>query len=301
MKNPFRGSIAALPTPFLDEDERPLDREAFKHLIELQIDGGGDGLVIAGTTGEAATLRRVERVALVRMAVETAAGRFPVLAGVGTNDTAASVELARDAAGAGANGLLAVAPYYNRPSQRGLVAHFGALAAATELPLVLYDIPQRTGISIEPETLARIARENPTVVALKAATVDEQRLRAFLDTGVEVLAGDDLAIPQARRLGAVGAIGVVAALAPRLTAELVRESERGGDTALAERAYERLAPLARALFLDTNPVPLKAALGMLGLANDVLRLPLVTLEEQHRPELQAALELVGLTTAPAPR
>jgi len=288
--NPFKGSCVALPTPFENGD---IDLTAFDALAERQVLSGSDALVVCGTTGEAATLTAAERSTLIARAVDLARGRVPVLAGVGTNATATTIELARAAAEAGANGLLVVTPYYNRPSQAGLQAHFGVVAEAVDLPLVLYNVPARTGVDLLPETAAALAREHATVVAIKEASGGLERLHDLLalapSSGLDVLCGEDALAEEAVALGCAGLIGVVANLLPAEVADLVRTG----------KADPRLAPLVRALFAETNPVPLKAALALLGLVTDEVRLPLMPLSPGARARMAAALEVAGLTAARA--
>jgi len=289
----FRGSLVALPTPFREGAPDEIDYPALQRLIELHVHGDTSGLVVAGTTGEAATLSDRERAVIVEYAVGIAGGRLPVLAGVGTNSTRVSCELAVEAERAGADGLLAVTPYYNRPTQRGLLAHFGAIAGATSLPVVLYNVPPRTSCDLLPDTAAAIAEAHPNVVAIKEAANSRERLAEHARRGrLDVLVGDDPLIADGMQLGAVGAIGVVGNVLPRECAELVRQAGPGGDHTRAARIVEHLAPLVRALFLETNPVPVKTALSLLGLCSREVRLPLVPLEARSLEALQTALRAV---------
>lgn len=283
MSSPFTGSYAALPTPFAWDG---LDLEAFAGLVEEHAAAPSAGVVVAGTTGEAATLSDAERRVLIDCAVEVAAGRCQVLAGVGTNDTRGTLELARFAASAGADGLLVVTPYYNRPGQRGLVAHFAAVAEASLAPVILYNVPSRTGTDLSPATAAAIRAASANVVSLKEASGDLSRLPALLEIdGLGLLAGDDGQIAAFLSAGADGVIGVVANLAPAEVAELCLAA--GNDDFARTRELEAfLAPLVEALFVETNPVPLKAALALLGKCRADVRLPLVELE----PDSQAAVE-----------
>lgn len=291
MKGPFRGSLVALPTPFRDGR---VDFPGLRRLIEHQLAGGTDGLVAAGSTGEGVTLTTRERLSVIEFCAGTADGRVPVIAGVGASDTRVACELALGAERAGADGLLVSTPAYNKPQQRGLVAHFGAIASASPLPLVLYNIPGRTGVDLLPATVAAIARANRNVVAIKEAGTSLERVRELVALGlVDVLAGEDAWITDAIHLGAVGIVGVVANVAPKLVAELVH-GVLAGDEARAPALGEKLAPLVGALFLETNPTPLKAALEMLGLCTGEVRLPLVPVEESTRVQVRAALKQAGL-------
>lgn len=288
----FRGSLVALPTPFHEE---AIDHRAFRRLAERQIQGGSDGLVVAGTTGEASTLSPVERTALFEFAVGTVHGRLPVIAGVGSSDTRVACELARSAASVGADGLLVSTPSYNRPSQEGLRRHFGAIASATSLPLCLYNIPSRTGVDLLPATIAAIQAECPTIVAIKESATSLARLKELVALGtLDVLAGEDSWIADGMQLGARGVVGVVSNLVPREVSKLVHSFDGAAEPADAPRLVEFLAPLVQVLFLESNPAPLKAALARLGLCREDLRLPLVPVSDGTRVKLEAALTAAGL-------
>ena len=292
-KADVRGSWVALVTPFRGGR---LDDGALRRLVERQIAGGTDGIVVAGSTGESATLSDLERQSLVELACGLAGRRVPVFAGVGTNATGQSVALARAAARAGADGLMAVTPYYNRPSPAGLVRHFGAIAAATDLPLMLYNVPSRTALDLQPSTVAEIAEHHPNVVAIKETVCTRERYAALLErTPLAVLCGEDHAIADAMAWGASGAVSVLANLLPERVAGLVRAAGPGGDPAQARALAEDLAPAGRLLFLESNPAPLKSALAHLGLCEEELRLPLVPVQ----PELARRLRAAFAGAAPA--
>jgi 4-hydroxy-tetrahydrodipicolinate synthase len=290
MRGQFRGSLVALPTPFRDGR---VDFTGFRRLIEFQLENGTNGLVAAGSTGEAATLTPRERLSVIEFCAGTVDGRVPVLGGVGASDTRVACELALGAERAGADGLLVSTPAYNKPQQRGLVAHFSAIAAASTLPLVLYNIPSRTGVDLLPATVQTIARAQRNVVAIKEAGTSLERVKelVMLDC-VDVLAGEDAWIADAIHLGAVGVVGVAANVVPRLAAELIR-GLLSKDEREAPALAESLAPLITALFAETNPAPLKAALELMGLCGGELRLPLVPIEEGTRSKLRAALRHAG--------
>jgi len=293
--SPFRGSIVALATPFAPSPEREIDFAAFRSLIEFQLDRGCDGLVIGGTTGEAATLTERERVALFEFAAGVVRKRVPVIAGIGSSSTRATCALAREALQVGVDGLLAVTPSYNRPSQEGLVAHYAEVAAATRLPLVLYNVPARTAVDLLPATVARIAAANPSVVAIKEASNSLERIHELIELGsIDVLCGDDRWIADALEMGAAGLIGVVSNLVPEMVWQLVHSFDEGGDRSNAPGYVESLTPLIRALGLETNPTPLKAALAHTGLCGGAMRLPLVPISEENRKRLEEALAFVGL-------
>jgi 4-hydroxy-tetrahydrodipicolinate synthase len=295
MKCPFHGSLVALPTPFRHGE---LDLPALHHLVEWHVEKQSDGLVIAGTSGEAATLNDYERRSLIHAAVESARRRIPVIAGVGTNDTRQSVDFARFAADAHADGLLAVAPYYNKPTPRGLLAHYGAIAEASSLPLILYNVPSRTCTDLKPETIAECRSRFPTVVAVKEASGSMGRARQIKDSSdIALIAGEDALIAEFMALGAVGVIGVVANIAPREVAELCRVARPGGDVVRSAELVAWLQPLIRDLFIETSPSPMKTALAAMKLCSAELRLPLVGLEEQNREQLMASLFEAGLIRA----
>jgi len=287
MKNPFHGSYVALPTPFA---EGRLDLEALRALIDAHAESATAGLVLCGTTGEAATLTEEERREVVRVGLVEAAGRLPVIVGVGTNVTRDSVARARQAQADGVAGILVVTPYYNRPSPRGLLNHFGAVAEAVDLPVVLYNVPSRTGVDLTPDLAARLAERHPNVVAIKEATTSEARIRALAEVeGLAVLAGEDGRLADFARSGAAGAIGVVSNVVPDRVAELLQAARPGGDGMRALSIERELAPLVRALFVESNPVPVKHALARLGWCREEVRAPLAPLEDPSRRLIEETL------------
>jgi 4-hydroxy-tetrahydrodipicolinate synthase len=289
----FRGSFVALPTPFRRGE---LDLPALGTLIDWHVAAGSNGLVVAGTSGESATLSDYERRSAIEFTVEHARKRLPVIAGTGTNNTRQSVELTRFAETVGADGALCVTPYYNKPTQRGLELHYGEVAAATRLPIVLYNVPSRTGVDLRPDTAGRIARAHANVVAIKEASNSIGRARELLEgTGLALLAGEDALIAEFMGLGAAGVIGVVANVAPREVAELCRVAAPGGDPARTAELANWLSPLVRDLFIETNPVPMKTALAaMERLPSAEVRLPLAPLEAESRARLLGTLAEAGL-------
>jgi 4-hydroxy-tetrahydrodipicolinate synthase len=292
MKCPFHGSYVALPTPFHADK---LDMLALARLIEFHVEHKTDGLVACGTSGEAATLTDYERRSVIEFVVERSAGRLPVIAGTGTNDTRVSIENTRFAAQAGVDGTLAVTPYYNKPSPNGLLAHYGALAEASELPLVLYNVPSRTGCDLKTSTVAQLRARHPNICAIKEASGSIGRakeLRSACD--IALIAGEDGLIGDFMALGAVGVIGVVANVAPAQVAELCRVARPGGDAKRTAELSDFLAPLVRDLFIESNPVPVKAALAAMHLCSAEVRLPLAALEPQHHDTLIATLHEAGL-------
>jgi len=292
MKCPFSGSYVALPTPFRGDE---VDLESFRALIDFHVERQSDGLVAVGTSGEAATLSDYERRSVIEAAVEHSAGRLPVIAGVGTNSTRVTLEVARFAEKAGADGALAVTPYYNKPTPKGLLGHYGALAEGCGLPIVLYNVPSRTGCDLKPATVAELRRRHGNVVAIKEASNSVGRARELLaSSDIALIAGEDGLIAEFMSLGAAGVIGVIANIAPREVAELCRVARPGGDAARTAELVAWLSPLVRDLFIESNPIPMKAALAAMGLCSEEVRLPLATLEDANRERLLATLHEAGL-------
>ena len=289
----FEGSMTALATPFRDG---ALDEPAFRALVEQQIRGGTSVLIPMGTTGESVTMTAEERTRAIRVVVEAAKGRVPVVAGAGSNDTREVIESVGRAREAGADGALVVTPYYNKPTQAGLVAHFRAVAAAHPgFPLVAYNVPGRTGVDLLPETCQRLC-DLPEVVALKEATGNVARTIDILEKCGErltLLSGDDFAVLPFIACGGKGVISVSSNVAPRLMADLV-EAARAGDIAKARSLQVRLNPLRRLLFCESNPIPVKWGLRLMGLFGPELRLPLVPMTEANAHKLQAELSHLGL-------
>lgn len=291
----FRGSLTALVTPFRNGT---VDEAAFAALAERQIAAGTHGLVPCGTTGESPTLSKDEKRRIIALTVEVAAGRVPVIAGTGTNNTAETVEMQRFASQAGADAALVVAPYYNKPSQEGLFQHFKAVAEAADLPVIVYNIPGRSIVDISPATMARIAALS-NVVGVKDATGDITRVTAHrLAIGPDFiqLSGEDATALAYNAHGGTGCISVTSNVAPELCARFQEASLAGRhDEALA--LSDRLYPLHRALFLAPSPGPAKYALSLLGLCTDELRLPLTGPEDAVKAEVKAAMAAAGLLQA----
>ena len=285
----LQGSMTALATPFL---QGKVDEAAFRRHCEHQLANGTSVLVPMGTTGEASTCNPEERQRAVRIAVEVAKGKAPVIGGAGSNNTAEVITSVRAVREAGADGALIVTPYYNKPSQAGLVAHFRAIAQAHPgFPLVAYNVPGRTAGDLLPETCARLA-ELPEVVAIKEATANMARavdIREKCGDWLALLSGDDFTIAPFIAVGGVGVISVSSNVAPRLVADLV-SAALAGQREKAMALQLKLNPLHRLLFVESNPIPLKAALEMMGRCADELRLPLTPLADAHRPALRAVLQ-----------
>ena len=288
----FEGVLTALVTPMRDG---ALDERAFEELVERQVGGGVDAIVPCGTTGESATLSHAEHRRVIELAVAAARGRIQVIAGTGSNSTREAIELTLHAREAGADGALLISPYYNKPTQRGITAHFSEIARRTSFPLIVYNIPSRTSSNIEASTMARLA-EIDQIVAVKEATGDigqVSRLIALAPPDFSVLAGDDLLTLPLMSIGGRGVISTLSNVAPGDMVEVVR-AYREGDTERAREAHLRLVPLVDALFCETNPIPVKAALAMMGLIREELRLPLTPLADSYRDSLQGALKELGL-------
>ena len=288
MYGQFHGSYVALPTPFRDGH---VDLEAFEEMIDFHVEHATDGLVVAGTTGEAPTLNDYEQRSLIHAAVDHSAGRLPVVAGVGSNCTRSSVDLARFAAAEGADGVLVVTPYYNRPSRQGLIGHFSQIADATDTAVVLYNVPSRTGLDLKPDVVAELATHHENIVAIKESGSSVARVEQLLAScSIAVLCGEDSCIAPFAAAGAVGAVNVLGNIVPEEVAELVRVARPDGDPERAAELECALAPLARDLYIEVNPVPVKAALAHLGRCRAEVRSPLAPLEESSRLRLHATVE-----------
>jgi len=289
------GCGTALVTPFAADGS--VDEKALRALVAWQIDEGIDFLVPCGSTGEAVTMTTDEHLRAVAITAEVAAGRVPIVAGAGSNDTARAVTMSRALAGVGATHLLHVTPMYNKPPQRGLLAHFRAVADASELPVVLYNVPGRTAINLAADTTLELAL-HPRIVAIKEASGDLAQITDIIQrapTEFSVLSGDDALTFAVIALGGHGLISVVSNATPRLMTELVTSARRG-DFDRARALNSQLAPWMRAAFVESNPIPAKAALQMMGRIGPTLRLPLVPLNPAHEPTVRAALVTAGALT-----
>lgn len=289
----FTGTYTAIVTPFKNGQ---VDELALERLIKAQIKGGVDGIVPMGTTGESPTLDYEEHIQVVELAVEVAAGRIKVLAGTGGNSTSEAVYLTRAAEKAGANGSLQVAPYYNKPTQEGLFQHFKTIAKATKLPLVLYSIPGRCGIEIGLETVRRLAAACPNVVGIKEAGGSCDRvsqLRATMGRKFVILSGDDSLTLPFMAVGGDGVISVASNVIPKEVASLVRAFATG-RVAEAQKLHARFYPVFKDLFIETNPIPVKAALAMKGMIEEEYRLPLCPMSAKNRETLRATLKACGV-------
>ncbi|MEX2015344.1 MAG: 4-hydroxy-tetrahydrodipicolinate synthase [Candidatus Hydrogenedentales bacterium] len=283
----FRGSIVALVTPF--KENLSIDFDAYGRLIEFQIENGTHGIVPCGCTGEAATLSHDEQEQIIRYAVERVAGRVPVIAGTGSNNTREATRLTKFAQEVGADGALLITPYYNKPTPAGLIAHYRAIADAASLPIMLYNVPSRTGTKIEPETVAEL-HKIPGVVSIKEAcgSVDQvSQILALCD--INVVSGDDSLTLPMMAVGARGVVSVAANVVPDRIAALC-DAFDGGNLAEAQAIHRELTPLFKGLFVETNPMPVKFAVAELGLFKNVLRLPLTPLLEKHHATVRNLLK-----------
>ncbi len=289
----FTGTYTAIVTPFRDGK---IDEAALRRLIQLQVKGGVDGVVPVGTTGESPTLDYDEHIRVIEVVVKAAEGRVRVVAGTGANSTHEAVSLTREAARVGADASLQVAPYYNKPTAEGMYQHFREVAGATKLPLILYSIPGRCGVEIGVETVRRLAAECRTVVGMKEAGGNADRvsqLRAACGPKFSILSGDDALTLPFMSVGAHGVVSVASNVAPKAVSRMV-SAFAAGETRAALKAHERLYPLFKDLFLETNPIPVKAALAMMGVVAEEYRLPLCPMGAKNRETLQATLRSCGL-------
>ncbi len=290
----FQGTHTALITPFRNGE---VDTDAFRALIDRQVEGGVDGIVPCGTTGESPTLGRKEHLRVIELAVEYAAGRVKVIAGTGANATSEAIHLTTEAAKMGIDATLQVCPYYNKPSQEGLYQHYKAIAECTDLPIMLYSIPGRSVIEIAVDTIARLAADCPTIIANKEAGGDPERvtqIKAALPDDFQILSGDDPLTIEFMKRGAVGLVSVATNLIPNVMSGLVRAMTEGRveDAEAIQAKYERL--FTTLMSIDTNPVPIKSAVAMQGHCSDEIRLPLVNLSAEKQNLLRATLADYGL-------
>ncbi len=289
---PFQGSITALITPFRDGE---VDQPAYQKLIEWQIDQGTHGLVPCGTTGESPTLSHDEHKRVVELCIEAAAGRVPVIAGAGSNSTAEAIELTRHAKAAGADGVLVVTPYYNKPTQEGLYLHFKAINDSADIPILIYNIPGRSVVDMSVDTMARLFKLS-NIVGVKDATANMARVsqqRAALGTDFIQLSGEDATALGFMAHGGQGCISVTANIAPALCSEF-QLACLGANFKRALEIQDRLMPLHEALFVESNPVPVKYAASKLGLCDGDTRLPLAPLAAASKKRVDDALSTVGL-------
>jgi 4-hydroxy-tetrahydrodipicolinate synthase len=289
----IRGCGTALVTPF--RKDGTLDLDGLRRLVQFQLRSGIDFLVPCGTTGETPTLEHAEYLAVVRTVVQEAAGKAPVIAGVGGNNTRKLVDLAAEVCELGVQGILSVAPYYNKPTQEGLYQHFRAIAESTDLPMILYNVPGRTSSNIEPATVARLSKV-ANIIGIKEASgsiVQQMEVLAAVEAGFRVISGDDaFTFP----LMALGGVGIISVVSNEIPAEMARLAHLllDGKLEAARQLHFSLLPLMQINFIETNPIPVKAALAMMGMIEEVYRLPMVPMKAEHRVKLERVLAAQGL-------
>jgi len=286
----FSGSMCAIVTPF---KEGKIDEQSLGNLVSLQIQNGTRGIVPCGTTGESATLSHQEHQRVIDCVVEAAGGKAPVIAGTGSNCTQEALRLTRHAKQAGANAALLITPYYIKPTQEGLFRHYRTIADDVDIPQILYNVPGRTGVSIFPETVARLS-SHPNIVAIKDATGSldyASEIRSLCD--LDILSGNDSLNLPLLSIGAKGSISVAANVIPGQVSEMI-DSFLAGDTKKAEAIHKRIFPLVKALFIETNPIPVKGALEMMGMITGEIRMPLTPLSDKAAAPLRSEMEKLSL-------
>ncbi|MDD5495617.1 MAG: 4-hydroxy-tetrahydrodipicolinate synthase [Candidatus Omnitrophica bacterium] len=284
----FKGSMVALVTPFKDGK---IDEPALKKLVDFHIKNGTTALVPCGTTGESATLSYEEHDKVIELTIQFAAGRVPVIAGTGSNSTDEAIALTKHAQKSGAKGSLQVSPYYNRPTQKGLYLHFKAIAEAVDIPLILYNIASRTGVNIEPETFAKLAQIKNIVGVKEASGSLEQmsRIKKLCPKAFLLISGDDALTLPVLAIGGVGIISVVANIIPHDVSEMCGAFEKG-DITKAEELHYKMLPLIKAMFIETNPIPVKTAMGLMKMCEPDLRLPMCEMLPENKEKLVKALK-----------
>lgn len=290
----FRGSIPALVTPF--KDDGAIDFDAYGRLIDMHLDRGTHGIVPCGCTGEAATLSHDEQKAAIRFTVERVGGRIPVIAGAGSNNTREAVDLTRFAKEVGADAVLSITPYYNKPTREGQIAHYRAIAEKVDIPIMLYNVPGRTGTNIDPATVAELSKI-PNIASIKEASgnVDQvSQIRSLCN--INIMSGDDSLTLPMMAIGASGVVSVAANVAPDKLAAMCDEWDNG-NLAAAQAIHYELMPLFKALFVQTNPLPVKAILAHMGLIKNNLRLPLTPLPPDKFAQIKPVIEQLHLTAA----
>ncbi len=293
----FEGAGVALVTPFKENGE--VSYEKLEELVEEQIAGGTDCIVATGTTGESATMTEAEHLNVIRFICQVAGGRIPVIAGTGSNCTRTAIELSEEAEAAGADGVLLVSPYYNKATQEGLKAHFTKIAEAIKIPAILYNIPSRTGVNIAPETIVDLCKRVENIVGVKEASGNFSSVATMMNLSggyVDVYSGNDDQIVPMLSLGGKGVISVLSNIAPRQTHDIC-ESFFKGQIEASRRIQLKAMPLIDALFCEVNPIPVKAAMNLMGKNVGEPRLPLTVMEPQHQEKLKKAMQAFGLLPA----
>lgn len=290
----FKGAGVAIVTPFYENGE--VNYEQFGINIDWQIENGTDAIIVCGTTGEASTLSHEEHIDVIRYCVERVAKRVPVIAGTGSNSTETAIYLSTEAEKAGADALLLVTPYYNKATQKGLYRHFGDTAKAVKLPIILYNVPSRTGCNIQPETAVSLAKDFENIVGIKEASGDISQVAklAYLADGcIDIYSGNDDQITPILSLGGIGVISVLSNVAPKQTHDIVA-SYLNGDVETSRKMQLEAFPLIKALFSEVNPIPVKKAMNLMGQNAGPLRLPLTEMEEANAAKLEAEMKAYGI-------
>ncbi|MHC4321606.1 MAG: 4-hydroxy-tetrahydrodipicolinate synthase [Planctomycetota bacterium] len=286
----FTGSIVAMVTPFKDG---VVDYDKLGELVDYHVENGTNAIIPCGTTGESPTLTHREHGEVVAKVIEVANGRVPVIAGTGSNNTSEAISLTRHAKETGADGSLIITPYYNKPTQQGLYDHYKAILDEVDIPVIIYNVPSRTGVSISPETVAKLY-ECGNIVAIKEATGDIDQASQILNLcDIDVLSGDDSLTLPIMSVGGKGVVSVLANILPREVSELA-SSILNGEIENAQRLHRSLFPLCKAMFIETNPIPVKTTMKLLGRLNGEMRLPLCNMSDEHEGQLKKVLEENGL-------
>jgi len=289
----IKGSIVAIVTPFQGDK---IDESKLRELVEYQINNGTNGILPSGTTGESPTLNHAEHQRVVEICIETAQGRVPVIAGTGSNSTAEAVSLTKHAAQVGADAALVVTPYYNKPTQEGLYRHFKAVAESVDIPIILYNIPGRTSRNIEPATMARLSGDCKNIIGVKEASgsLDQmQKIKQLCGKNFLLLSGDDALTLPILSIGGVGTISAAANVIPQDIVSMIT-AFNAGKLKEAQEYHYKMLPLIEALFIETNPIPVKSAMGLMGLCSDKMRLPLCPISDANLAKLKTALTEYGL-------
>jgi 4-hydroxy-tetrahydrodipicolinate synthase len=289
----FKGSIVAIVTPFKNGR---VDEKKLEELVEFQIKNNTSGILPCGTTGESPTLSTDEHEKVIEIVIKAVNKRVPVIAGTGSNSTQEAIDLSVHAQQAGADALLLVSPYYNKPTQEGLYLHFKAIAGKVKIPIILYNIAGRTAINIEPQTMARLSSDCKNIVGVKEASgsLDQMsRIKALCGADFDLISGDDALTLPLMSVGGVGVISVVANIVPKDVAQMV-EAFSKGNVKQAQNLHYKLLPLVKAMFIETNPIPVKTAMGMLGLCLPELRLPMCAMSKANQDKLSKTLKDYGL-------
>jgi len=288
----FSGSFTAVVTPLKNNK---VDFDAYKKIIDMQIEAGITGIVPCGSTGETATLSHQEHDEVIQKAVEFSGGKLKVIAGTGSNSTAEAIRLSKHAQEAGCDGVLLVAPYYNKPTQKGLYLHYKEVAAAINIPVVLYNIQGRSAVNIEPKTIAQLAKDCKNIVAVKEASgsLDQMIQIRALAPKMDLISGDDALTVPIMAVGGTGVISVLSNICPKVVADLVNAMLKKDFDKANEIAIKWL-PLVKAMFIETNPIPVKAAMAMMGICSDEMRLPMCSLSDEHKESLRKTLKSYNL-------